>query len=89
MLNLGIDGNRVLNESAGPAALARFDRDVLAAPGVTHVFVLEGINDMGISSLPERRVASDGGAAHRRPPSADRAGACEGAEDFRVDAAPL
>jgi lysophospholipase L1-like esterase len=51
VLNLGIDGNRVLNEIAGPAALARFDRDVLAAPGVTHVFVLEGINDMGISSL--------------------------------------
>ena len=51
VLNLGIDGNRVLNEIAGPAALARFDRDVLGAPGVTHVFVLEGINDMGISSL--------------------------------------
>jgi len=51
VLNLGIDGNRVLNEIAGPAALARFDRDVLAAPGVTHVFVLEGINDLGISSL--------------------------------------
>ena len=51
VLNLGIDGNRVLNEIMGPAALARFDRDVLAAPGVTHVFVLEGINDLGISSL--------------------------------------
>jgi len=51
VLNLGIDGNRVLNEIAGPAALARFDRDVLGAPGVTHVFVLEGINDLGISSL--------------------------------------
>src|SRR5262249_17451705 len=32
VLNLGIDGNRVLNEIAGPAALARFDRDVLGAP---------------------------------------------------------
>ena len=51
VLNLGIDGNRVLNEIAGPAGLARFDRDVLGAPGVTHVFVLEGINDLGISSL--------------------------------------
>jgi lysophospholipase L1-like esterase len=51
VLNLGIDGNRVLNEIAGPAALARFDRDVLAAPGVTHVFVLEGINDLGITGL--------------------------------------
>src|SRR5204862_3717242 len=51
VLNLGIDGNRVLNEIAGPAALARFDRDVLAAPGVTHVFVLEGINDLGLPGL--------------------------------------
>ena len=51
MLNLGIDGNRVLADGAGVSALARFDRDVLAQPGVTHVFVLEGINDLGIGAL--------------------------------------
>lgn len=51
VLNLGIDGNRVLADGAGIAALARFDRDVIAAPGVTHVFVLEGINDLGIPAL--------------------------------------
>ena len=28
-------------------ALARFDRDVLAEPGVRYVIVLEGINDLG------------------------------------------
>ena len=33
------------------SALARFDREVLAQPGVTHVFVLEGINDLGIGAL--------------------------------------
>jgi lysophospholipase L1-like esterase len=33
------------------SALARFDRDVLAQAGVTHVFVLEGINDLGIGAL--------------------------------------
>jgi lysophospholipase L1-like esterase len=51
VLNLGIDGNRVLMDGAGVSALARFDRDVLAQAGVTHVFVLEGINDLGIGAL--------------------------------------
>jgi lysophospholipase L1-like esterase len=51
VLNLGIDGNRVLADGAGVSALARFDRDVLAQPGVSHVFVLEGINDLGIGAL--------------------------------------
>jgi lysophospholipase L1-like esterase len=51
VLNLGIDGNRVLADGAGVNALARFDRDVLAQSGVTHVFVLEGINDLGIGAL--------------------------------------
>jgi lysophospholipase L1-like esterase len=49
VLNLGIDGNRVLADGAGVSALARFDRDVLAQPAVTAVFVLEGINDLGIN----------------------------------------
>ncbi|HWJ55871.1 MAG TPA: SGNH/GDSL hydrolase family protein, partial [Vicinamibacterales bacterium] len=47
VLNAGIGGNRVLTEGNGPSALARFDRDVIAQPGVTHVIVLEGINDIG------------------------------------------
>lgn len=47
VLNAGIGGNRVLNEGNGPSALARFDRDVIAQTGVTHVIVLEGINDIG------------------------------------------
>lgn len=49
VLNVGIAGNRVLSEGAanvGVNALARFDRDVLALPGVTHVVVMEGINDI-------------------------------------------
>ena len=45
--NMGIAGNRLLNGGFGPSALARFDRDVLAAPGVTHLVVMEGINDIG------------------------------------------
>lgn len=49
VLNLGIAGNRVLIDGAGVNALARFDRDVLVQPGVTHVVVLEGINDIGMA----------------------------------------
>ena len=48
VLNEGIAGNRVLSEFVGPSALARFDRDVLAQSGVTHVILLEGINDLGL-----------------------------------------
>jgi lysophospholipase L1-like esterase len=42
----------VLNGGNGPSALARFDRDVLAQPGVTHAIVLEGINDIGQNPSP-------------------------------------
>ena len=47
VLNEGIGGNRVLNDQAGPSALARLDRDVLAQDGVRSVIVLESINDIG------------------------------------------
>jgi lysophospholipase L1-like esterase len=45
--NAGISGNRVLSDGSGVSALARFERDVLGQPGVTHVTVLLGINDIG------------------------------------------
>jgi len=54
VLNQGIIGNRILHPTEtefgnlfGPAGLARFDRDVLAQPGVQYVIVLLGINDIG------------------------------------------
>jgi len=46
VVDAGISGNRVLSPATGPSALARFDRDVLMQPGVTHVIILEGINDI-------------------------------------------
>lgn len=48
VLNLGIGGNRLLQDGLGPNALARFDRDVLAQSGVRTVIVLEGVNDLGV-----------------------------------------
>lgn len=54
VIDQGIIGNRILHPTEpvfgnlfGPAALARFDRDVLAQPGVAYVIVLLGINDIG------------------------------------------
>lgn len=51
IVNHGIGGNRLLQDSVGESALARFDRDVLAMPGITDVIILEGINDLGLSGL--------------------------------------
>ena len=46
VVNQGIGGNRLLHDGRGDNALRRFDRDVLAQPGVTHVIVLLGVNDL-------------------------------------------
>lgn len=54
VLNEGISGNRVLQEGTGPAALDRLDRDILAAPGVKWVILLEGINDIGRTAKPRK-----------------------------------
>ena len=47
-MNHGISGNQVLSDGAGVSALARFDRDVLSVPGLSHVIVFEGVNDLGL-----------------------------------------
>ena len=54
VVNMGIGGNRILHEGMaskrpqfGINALARFDADVLAQPGVKYLVILEGINDIG------------------------------------------
>lgn len=66
VLNEGIAGNRVLCDGAGVSALARFDRDVLVQPGVTHVVVLESINDIGIGRSNPSPSAADLIVAHRQ-----------------------
>jgi lysophospholipase L1-like esterase len=52
VLNEGISGNRLLHDKAGPNALARFDRDVLAQSGVKYLILFEGINDIGHTAQP-------------------------------------
>jgi lysophospholipase L1-like esterase len=67
VLNVGIGGNRVLSDVAGSgiSALARFDRDVVAETGVTHVILFEGINDIQ-GNVPNPPSADDLIAAHRQ-----------------------
>jgi lysophospholipase L1-like esterase len=69
ILNEAIAGNRLLAEATipfGVNALARFDRDVLAQTGATHVIVLEGINDIGLARQAPVPSAEDLIAAHQQ-----------------------
>jgi lysophospholipase L1-like esterase len=54
VLNQGIGGNRVLHDTTGPSALARFDRDVLAQSGVKYLVIMESINDIGHAADPAK-----------------------------------
>lgn len=51
VVNEGIFGNQLLRNGAGTSVLGRFDRDVLATPGLTHIVMLIGINDIGAGGL--------------------------------------
>jgi lysophospholipase L1-like esterase len=46
VINMGIGGNAIYG-GVGPAAIARFDHDVLAQAGVRHLVLFEGTNDIG------------------------------------------
>lgn len=61
VLNQGIGGNCVLRDCLGPAALSRFQRDVLNQTGVRWLIILEGINDIGQAQDAEEaeQVAQD------------------------------
>ena len=58
LLNEGIAGGRLLHDSLGPSGLARFDRDVLAQTGATHVIVQMGNNDI-FTINPAEEVTAD------------------------------
>jgi lysophospholipase L1-like esterase len=71
VVNTGIGGNRVLHDGAGVSTLARFDRDVLAQPGLAGIILLEGINDIGWPRMkppsPRPGDAAQGAAATESP----------------------
>lgn len=47
VINGGIPGNMLRSDLENPNILARFDRDVLSIPGITHIIVSAGLNDIG------------------------------------------
>ena|SRR6185312_927823 len=52
VLDEGISGNRLLHDGAGPSAVSRLDRDVLAQSGAKYMIVSLGTNDIGRTSFP-------------------------------------
>ena len=46
VMNQGLGGNRILHDGRGDSGLRRFDRDVIAQPGVTHCIIMLGTNDL-------------------------------------------
>jgi len=46
VMNQGLGGNRILHDVRGDSGLKRFDRDVIAQPGVTHCIIMLGTNDL-------------------------------------------
>ncbi|GAB3688654.1 SGNH/GDSL hydrolase family protein [Actinocorallia lasiicapitis] len=61
VLNLGIGGNQLLRDGFGDAGLRRFRRDALSVPGLTHVIIELGINDLGLPSMlaqPKHRAGA-------------------------------
>jgi lysophospholipase L1-like esterase len=60
VMNEGLGGNRILHDIRGDSGLRRFDRDVLVQPGVTHVIVMLGTNDIRNRwAKPDEEVNAD------------------------------
>jgi lysophospholipase L1-like esterase len=63
VLNMGIGGNAIFG-GLGPAAVKRFDRDVLGQTGARHFILFEGVNDIGgagdpqAAELPDKLIAA-------------------------------
>ncbi len=78
VLNAAIAGNRILSEATVPPgvdvravaqgvnALARFEHHALSQPGITHIIVLEGINDIGNARQNATPTAEDLIAGHKQ-----------------------
>jgi lysophospholipase L1-like esterase len=57
VINMGIGSNRLVSaDAAGPAGVRRLEDDVLARPNVTHLIVLEGVNDISYEQAPAQQL---------------------------------
>jgi lysophospholipase L1-like esterase len=57
VINMGIGSNRLVTaDAAGPAGLKRLEEDVLSRPNVSHLILMEGINDISYEQAPAERL---------------------------------
>src|SRR5512136_603065 len=57
VINMGIGSNRlVTSDAAGPAGLKRLEEDVLSRPNVSHLILMEGINDISYEQVPAEKL---------------------------------
>src|SRR6266446_2296958 len=87
VMNQGLGGNRILHDVRGDSGLRRFDRDVLAQPGVTHVIVMLGTNDL--QPPGQARGGGHRRAYDRRPEAARGARPHAPHQDLRRDVDPV
>ena len=71
VVNMAIAGNRVISDGTftpptNPNALSRFELNALSVPGVTHIIVMEGINDIGNARQNTTPTAEDVIAGHKQ-----------------------
>src|ERR1039457_3412818 len=57
VINMGIGSNRLLtSDAAGPAGVNRLDEDVFSRPNMSHLILLEGINDISYEQVPAEKL---------------------------------
>jgi lysophospholipase L1-like esterase len=57
VINMGIGSNRLMSaDAAGPTGLHRLEDDVLSRPNVSHLILLEGINDISYEQTPAEKL---------------------------------
>lgn len=85
VLNHGIGGNCVLKPCLGPAAVDRFERDVLGQTGVRWLIILIGVNDLGQTPDAEAALAVADGLIEAFSEMIDKAKA----QGIKVYGAPI
>jgi lysophospholipase L1-like esterase len=57
VINMGIGSNRLATaDAAGPAGLKRLEEDAILRPNVSHLILLEGINDISYEQAPAEKL---------------------------------
>lgn len=56
VINMGIGSNRLTSDAAGPSGVKRLEDDVLSRPNVSHLILLEGINDISYEQVPAEKL---------------------------------